>query len=411
MHTYTELFRHREFRALWTSSALGVAASTMASLTLATLVYAQTGSALLTALTMFGPSLAQVVGATTLMSAADTSPPRRILTLLAAAGALALVLQAALGLPPLGRVGLLLVTAYLLSIGAGVRWGLLAAVLPRDAFALGRSAMNVSVGVMQIVGFASGGVLLQVLSVRQILATAAALACVAVPVLWCGVGKHAPRRAARAGLRETLRGNRLLLGQPSTRPLLIALAVPNGLVVGCEALFVPYAGDSAAPLFVAAAAGMLAGDLVVGRVLSVAQRRHTATWLRLLLAVPFLGFALHPGTPVAALLVAIACVGYAASLAQQEMLVAITPPRLSGQVLGVESSLRMTCQGLGALLAGSLAEVLDTGHTVALLAIASLLVSVGLTPALTRASSRVSRAEQAHTTAAPALTGRTPRGT
>jgi len=93
------------------------------------------------------------------------------------------------------------------------------------------------------------------------------------------------------------------------------------------------------------------------------------------------------------------------------MLVAITPPRLSGQVLGVESSLRMTCQGLGALLAGSLAEVLDTGHTVALLAIASLLVSVGLTPALTRASSRVSRAEQAHTTAAPALTGRTPRGT
>jgi hypothetical protein len=62
---YVELFRHREFRALWTGSALGVAATTMSSLSLATLVFAQTGSSLLTAVTMFGPSLVQVAGANT----------------------------------------------------------------------------------------------------------------------------------------------------------------------------------------------------------------------------------------------------------------------------------------------------------------------------------------------------------
>ncbi len=400
MHSYTDLFRNREFRTLWTSSALGVAASTMSSLSLATLVYTRTGSTLLTALTMFGPSLAQVVGATTLMSLADTSPPRRTLTVLSAVSGIALVLQAGLDLSPLGRLGLVLVTAYVLSIGAGVRWGLLAAVLPQDGFALGRSAMNVSVGVMQIVGFAAGGVLLHLFSVREIFAIAAVLACLAVPVLWRGLGEHEPRRAARPGVRETWRGNRLLLRQPSTRPLLLALCIPNGLVVGCEALFVPYAGDAAAALFVAAAVGMMTGDLVVGRVLSVAGRRRAATWLRFLLAVPFLTFALQPGVTVATLLTGAACAGYAASLAQQEMLVALTPAELSGQVLGVESSSRMTCQGLGALLAGSVAEVVDTGLTVALVALGSLVVSVALTPALSRAADRAAARPSAGLTGA-----------
>ncbi len=70
---YVDLFRHREFRALWTGSALGVAAGTVASLSLGTLIYAQTGSPLLAAAAMFGPSLVQLAGAGTLMSAADTA--------------------------------------------------------------------------------------------------------------------------------------------------------------------------------------------------------------------------------------------------------------------------------------------------------------------------------------------------
>ncbi len=42
-HSYLVLFRHREFRTLWTSSGLGVAATTMSSLSLGTLVFAQNG--------------------------------------------------------------------------------------------------------------------------------------------------------------------------------------------------------------------------------------------------------------------------------------------------------------------------------------------------------------------------------
>ena len=89
---------------------------------------------------------------------------------------------------------------------------------------------------------------------------------------------------------------------------------------------------------------------------------------------------------MAALLAGCACLGYAATLAQQELLVELTPPELSGQVLGAESAARATCQGIGALLAGAVAEVIDPGPAIAVLALASLLVCAALTHPLIRAT-------------------------
>jgi predicted MFS family arabinose efflux permease len=246
--------------------------------------------------------------------------------------------QAMFDLTPMARLALVLAAAYMLSIGSGIRWGLLAQVLPQGDYAIARSAMNISVGVMQIVGFAAAGLVLQVFQVGQVFWLAAALAALAVPITWFGIADHAPRRAGRTSIRQTWRGNRALLGAPSTRGLILALCLPNGLVAGCEALFVPYAGNSAAALFVAGALGMLSGDVVMGRVLGPAHRRRTTAWLRILLAVPFLTFVRHPIVPIAGLLAGVACVGYAASLGQQEMLVE-PPPHLSGQVLGAESAI------------------------------------------------------------------------
>jgi MFS family permease len=390
MRTYRDLFAVREFRALWTSSALTTAAMTMSGLALATVVHAETGSALLAALAMFGPSVAQVVGATTLMSAADASPPRRALTVVGLVSTAVLALQAALPLGTPARLALVLGAAYVASIGGGVRWGLLSEVVPHEGYALARSTMNVAVGAFQIVGFAAGGVLLAVLDATQVFGLAAVLSAVAVPVLRRGVAERPPRRRARVGVRETLHANRLLFADRDTRALLLALSVPNGLVVGCEALFVPYAGESAGWLLAGAAAGMLAGDLVVGRALSPAGRRRASTPLRYLLSVPYLLFAVQPGVPVAVVVAAIASIGYAATLAQQEWLVALTPAGLRGQVLGVESSVRMTLQGVCAAAAGLLADLLSPATAVVVLATASTAVSLALTRALARAGARSS---------------------
>ncbi|WP_205730196.1 hypothetical protein [Blastococcus sp. TF02-8] len=388
MPTYRSLFARREFRALWTSSALTTVASTTSSLALATVVHRQTGSALLSAVAMFGPSLAQVLGATTLMSVADTAPPRRTLTVVGTLTAAALAVQTLPGLPPSARLLVVLGAAYVVAVGSGVRWGLLAEILPADGYALGRSAMNVSVGACQVVGFATGGLLLSVLSTPEVFALAAGVAALAVPVLRFGLVEHPPRRSARAGLRETWRGNRVLLSARSTRTLLIALCVPNGLIVGCEALFVPYAGDRAGLLLAAGAVGMMTGDLVAGRYLTAAGRRRASTPLRILLAGPFLVFAVEPGEALAVAAVALGSAGYAASLAQQEWLVVLTPEALRGQVLGLESSARMTAQGVFAVLAGTLGDLIPPSAAIALLATASLAVSLLLTGPLARVGDR-----------------------
>ncbi|WP_329476329.1 MFS transporter [Kribbella sp. NBC_01484] len=384
MSTYAAIFANREFRNLWIGSALGNAASTMTSLTLAIMVDATTGSALLAAMIMFGPSLAQVLGVSTLMSAADTARPRRVLTLLAGLSTVAICAQAALDLSPGLRLLLALAVAYGLSIGSGVRWGLLGEVVGEDQFILGRSAMNLSVGAMQIAGFGIAGLLLQAISPSAVLWLATGFSALTVPVLRFGLRNRAPRRVARTGLGETWRGNRRLLGQARTRPLLLALSIPNGLMVGCEALFVPYAGPRAGWLLAAGAAGMMTGDLVAGRFLTRTGRRLAGRWLRFLLAVPFLGFAFDLPIAVLGVLVAVGSSGYSASLSQQEVLVDLTPSDLRGQVLGLESALRMTAFGVFAILAGALADLTSAAPAITAFAAASLLASAVLTRPLAR---------------------------
>jgi hypothetical protein len=80
MRTYRDLLRLREFSALLAMASLRYAAATMTGLALATAVFARTGSPLLSALAMFGTSFGQLIGAATLLSAADRSRLRRALT-------------------------------------------------------------------------------------------------------------------------------------------------------------------------------------------------------------------------------------------------------------------------------------------------------------------------------------------
>jgi MFS family permease len=379
------LFSQREFRALWLGNALSTAATSMAGLSLGLIVHAQTGSPLLTALVMFGPSVMQFVGAGTLMSLADTAPPRLLLTALCAFAATAFTAQAVFDLPPAGRLLIVLATAYVLSIASGARWGLVSEIAPTDQYALARSAMNVSVGAMQIVGFAVGGVFSALLGASAILWIAGSLAVIAGAVTWRGISSHSPRRTESPSFRATWSGNMLVLRRPSTRVLLVALCVPNGLIAGCEALFIPYARNAAPALFVASAIGMLVGDVLMGRVFRPQARATASTWLRMLLPAPFLVLLWQPPIAIAVVLVGAASIGYSASLHQQELLVRSTPRNLTGQVLGAESAARVTFQGLAAALAGMLAELMPAATAIAILSVGSLLVSLSLTPALRRA--------------------------
>jgi predicted MFS family arabinose efflux permease len=160
--------------------------------------------------------------------------------------------------------------------------------------------------------------------------------------------------------------------------------VPNGLIVGCEALFVPYDPAAAGVLYVAGALGMLAGDTALGRFVPPGWRARLVTPLRFLLAAPFLLFVVEMPLPLAVVVVAVATFGYGATLLLQERLVALTGEETRGQALGLHSAGMLTMQAVGASVAGAVAQFLAPGDAMAVMATASLVVSLVLTPLLAR---------------------------
>ncbi|MHC3451891.1 MFS transporter [Streptomyces prasinus] len=396
---YRALLRNREFAGLYIGFTLTVAAGTLSGFALGTLVDDRTGSPFLTAVSMYGATFATVLGALTLMSVADGKRPRRILVTLQCVSLAGVAAQAVPGLPLTARFGLLLVLGFFHSLGTGARMGLLAEVVPSSAYALARSLMNITSGGTAVLGFAAGALLLRYLSPHEVFAVAAVLTGLGLVAVATTAREHSTRPAGpgrpgtrsdahpgpRSGLRRTWATNTELFSHPGRRALLLNLWVPNGLVVGCEALFISYDPEHAGVLLAASSAGMLLGDLTVGRLLTADRRRRCAFALRLLLAVPYLLFAAHPPTMVAAVAVFVAGAGFAATLPLQEQLLALTPDPVRGQVQGVESAGRMTWQGIGAALAGGVALHFGPGPTITALAALSATVTLLSRPFAARA--------------------------
>ncbi|MFJ8073300.1 MFS transporter [Streptomyces sp. NPDC096176] len=385
MHTYQPLFRTPEFVPLLAASAAHVAALTVSGLALGTLVYGATGSPLLAALSMFGPMLAQMIGASVLLSAADRLPPRAATVGLALSFSVGTAVPALPGLPVWAIFVVLAVQGMIGSVGGGVRYGLLTEILPPDGYLLGRSVLNMCAGSLQICGYAIGGVLVDVLTPRGALLTGGALHVVAAAVARAGLARRPPRAKGRPSVGETWRTNARLWAVKPRRRVYLALWVPNGLVVGCESLFVSYAPRHAGLLFAFAAVGMLAGDTLTGRFMPRRWReRFGAPPLLLLLATPYLIFVLHPALPVALTAVAVGSIGFSASLLLQERLMSLTPVELSGHAFGLHSSGMLTMQGVAAAVAGGVAQLTSPATAMTVMAAASAAVTLVLTPGLRR---------------------------
>ncbi|MFD0315843.1 MFS transporter [Streptomyces flavalbus] len=383
MRSYRTLFRTPEFTPFLLSFAASAAAQTIGSLALGTLVFRATGSPLLTALSMFGPHLAMLAGAALLLSAADRLAPRAILTGLSLVFAAATAVLALPGLPVWAVFVVVLLQGLVASLGGGVRGGLLNEILTKDGYVLGRSVYNMLWGLTQVAGFATGGALLVLLSPRTCLLLAAGLYAVSALVTRLGLTARPPRSTGRPSVAATWRTNAVLWSSRSRRLTYLGLWVPNGLVVGGDSLYVSYAPDSAGTLYACGALGMFAGDLAVGRLVPPAWRPHLATPLRLVLAVPYLFFVLRPGVALSAVAVTVASVGFAASLVLQERLMSLTPDDLTGQALGLHTTGMAAMQGVGAAVAGTIAQLTSPATAITVMAATSVTVTLTLA-ALTR---------------------------
>jgi predicted MFS family arabinose efflux permease len=384
--SYREVFAEPVFRALFLARTLAIGANSLQIFALSVLVYAGTGSPLLSALAFGAGFLPQFVGGLLLGSLTDRLRPRPLITV---GYALEAVLAAVLGLfvlPVPISLGLVAVLACWTPVFTGSAARVIAERLTGDAYVLGRSVSSMSSSAAQLLGLAGGGVAVAAIGPRQALLFAAGChVAAAVVIRWGLPPGEAPAPERGGAVRDSWSGVRALLRDRVIRRLLLAQWLPSAFVAGAEALLVAYGARRGFPagagamLMAAPAVGMFVGNFVVGRFVRPSLRERYAGAFVVLLGAPLIGLLAGPPLPVIVGLLVLSGTGFAYGLGLQRRFLEAAPEGRTGQLFALLSTGLMALQGLGPLVLGAVAEL-----TSPLLAIATAGVATVLTAPLVR---------------------------
>jgi predicted MFS family arabinose efflux permease len=408
--TYRSVFAVGEFRVLFATLLMFVLGFEFEILGLSVLVYAQTRSAFWTALAFSMGFAPQVLGGALFTSLADRLPPRLLISaglLIRAAPGLVIGLWPALPVPAM--LALVATAATATPLFTAAASAVLPDVLDGDRYVLGRSVFSLTGSATQIIGLGIGGAILAALPARCLLLAAGLSLLAAAVVARLGLRPRPARTAgqparndskagrapranggpARGIVRTTMAGNLELLADRTVRGLLLAQWLPAWFVTGAESLIVPYAGSlglppsAASPLLAATPAGMLLGDVVVGRFCRPAVRQRLAFPLAALMGAPLLVLAFRPPLPVTGTVLFACGFGFAYMLGVQQPFLDSLPDRLRGQGFGLNSTGMMTGQGLIPPVVGGLAAASGAGPAMAVAGAVTILAALLLRGPLT----------------------------
>ncbi|MGO8684378.1 MAG: MFS transporter [Thermoleophilia bacterium] len=386
---YRPLFANLEFSALFAAQVISLLGDVVAAVALTVLVYAETGSTALAALTFSLVFLPYLFAGVLLSSLVDRLPARAVLVSCNLLSALIVAVMADVALPVAGLLVLLFLLGLIAPLFAGVRAATLPEVLPDEpSFVLGRSLLRLAAQLTQVAGNLVGGLLLLVLTPRGALTLDAISFAAAALLLRLGTKKR-PRRVAGSNLpvlRDSLAGLRRILSQPTLRRLLLFGWLLPACTAAPEALAAPYVheigrGTGAVGLFLAAVpAGTAIADLSVARYFSLHRQVRVIVVGALFTCLPLLFFALRPSLPLAMTLLFLAGLGCAYLPGYDQRLFSLSAEALRGRALAAHSAGLMFAQGVGFAFWGLVAELLAPRFVIAIAAAAGLLTIAVLRP-------------------------------
>jgi diguanylate cyclase (GGDEF)-like protein len=382
---FAAVLRVREFRFLWAAELFSVVGDQLARVALALLVFAQTSSASLTALTYALTFVPSVLGGVLLSGLADRFPRRRVLVVtdLVRAGLAGAMAVPGMPLPVLwGLVGVLSMAAAPFK---AAQLAILPQVLDREVYRTGLSLRQVTAQAAQLLGFGAGGVLLVVVEAHLALAANAATFVLSAGLVLLGV--RARPAAAVAEARAEGSGERASWG--AVWPL-FALAGLVGLYVVPEGLAAPYAAGLGVPLGAAAVGVLMAADpvgSVFGGWLSArvpwAGSARVVVWLAVAAGAPLVVCAWAPGSG-AGLLVSVAAWALSGVFSTiflvrlQEMVIDRVPDSRRGGVLGRLSSCLYASQGVAILAGGVAADAIGPFRAVAVAGVVAMALAASI---------------------------------
>ena len=385
---YRDAFASPEFRSLFGALVVSMLGFVVADLALTVLVYRQTSSPLLSALTFTMTFVPYLFGGTLLSGLVDRVPARRLLVCCDLGCAVLVAVMTLPGMPVPALFALLFTMSLLTPLATGARGALVTEVLPPSAVVPARSLLRMVAQGAQICGYAAGGGLLAVLSPRAVLGAEIATFAASALVLRVFLRRRAARGPAGGSLAgDSLRGvAEVLRNAPLRRVLRLGWLVPF-VANGPEALAAPSVAARGLPSaatgwwLASGPVGTVVGELAGIWLIPAARRGRLTAPLAACGFLPLLGFVLRPPLVPAMVLLATAGLCGAYVLGLDQLLLDTTPPALLGRAYAVNSAGLMTTQGLGFAAAGALGEVVRPDVASTLAGVAGLLVVALCRPA------------------------------
>ncbi|MER8097135.1 MFS transporter [Streptomyces goshikiensis] len=364
--TYRKILSASEFRGVVFSHMVSILGDLVTKVALPVLVYQRTDSSFLSAAAFAVGFLPQMASGLLFASVVDRYPPRTFLIACDVLRAALVLLMVVPGMPVAVLLLLLFVSAAVTPLYRGARLALVPAILGKEAQVLGRSLLISITQIAQVAGFGLGGALLLIITPTEALALDAATFLLSAGLLAITLTSRpassaaTPGRSAFADTRSLLRD---MFSAPDLRAVLLLNWIPPVCTIAPVALAVAYTSEvgtspsSAAVLMLAMPLGALLSEGVVSRFASPRLRDRMVIPVSWLAVAPLLGFGLQPGIPVAGVMMFLCGIGSAYSVGLFNFIINATSQAQLGGAMGVNNSVAMSSQGVGALVAGAVSAL------------------------------------------------------
>jgi predicted MFS family arabinose efflux permease len=388
---FRDVFAVAEFRALWMAQLLSVIGDQLARVALTVLVYDQTRSALLAAVTFVVSIVPAFIGGVTLAWLADRYPRRAVMIACDLARCALVLVMVIPGMPLAGMVALLFVVTLVGAPFTSARAAIYPDVLTGDRYVLGTAVTMTTYQFAQVVGFAAGGTLVGFFGARTSLILDAATFAGSAIIVRAWVRPRLAPATASADLAPSrpggvLAGARFVLARPALRwPLLFGLlaafyTAPEGVAAPLAHLL--HGGAVAVGIILAAAAlGQVGGAIMLSRFVAPPTRLRLMGPLAIAACGVLALFFAQPDLAVCLLILVTSGLCGSYQLAANAAFVSAAPYEQRSQAFGLAQGALSLGQGTVMILAGAAAEHFDPDRVIgvcgAVGAISALAVAVG----------------------------------
>ncbi len=392
------VLRLREFRVTSATEFLSVIGDQFSRVALTVMVFDRTDSAALTGLTYGLTYLPTMAGALLLSTVADRRPRREVIVAINAVRAVEVAAMTIPGIPLAALCVLVAASSFLNGPYKAAHLALLRDIVDTEQYTAAMALRQSVNQAGQLAGFAAGGIIASTVSPRVCLAVDAATFALSAVLIRSFVSSRplsasaAQRRSLVGGLRVVWsgRGQRAIFASTLSGLFLMApdsLVAPFVHEIGADPAWVGF-------LLAASAACSFLGLGLLARFLPERHRTRAFPIACLAAGAP-LPLVLLGGGPGSALVV----FGLSGTLWAIQVVLSVSflgdmlPDAQRAQGMGVAASMNLTAQGIGAALAGLVAQVTGPRAAIALAGVAAVLFALWPSTLWLRrnAGSRVSR--------------------